>query len=115
MISHVPKIPKPKIQSNVLTSNQRQVAVDGFEQNPADFVTSTQNLDTGNKSFKCKFCGYDYHERSKVTRHVPVKHITEGPVIKCNLCEYTAKLKFVMKHYMGKHQLPESMADGALY
>ena len=105
---------KPKTQSSGLPHEARQPEM-GFQQNPDDFVSASQDLDSGAKSFSCKFCGYSAAVRQNVTRHINLKHITGGTVIKCNLCVYTTKLKADMKkHYMKKHELPENMAKAAL-
>ena len=107
----IQKFVKPKIETQNLNASQTT----DFQQNPADFVTATQILDSGKKSFQCKFCGYDYQERSKVVRHVSLKHITGGPEIKCTICDYSTRLKHHMKnHYTRRHQLPEVMAKAAL-
>ena len=78
-------------------------------------MAAIQSLDNGKKSYSCKICGYSFHERSKVVRHVSLKHIAGGTVIKCNLCDHSSKLKADMKrHYMRKHSLPEATANAAL-
>ena len=111
MSSKSNKLPPQTPTQTVAHSN----SIPGFQQNPADFVTPTQNLETGKKMFACKFCGYQSDQRSKVVRHISLKHITGGPVFNCTICKHTTKLKADMKkHYMNKHHLPEAMANAAL-
>ena len=86
-----------------------------FVQKPADFIEAIQSLETGKKTFTCKFCGVQNQDKGNLGRHVLTKHLSDVVVIKCTLCEYSAKLKGNMKtHYMSKHKLPESLAISAV-
>ena len=78
-----------------------------FQQNALDFVSTTQDLEN--------FCGYKAARKNNVIRHINLKHITGGAIMKCNICEYLTKLKADMKkHYIKNHKPPENMANSAV-
>merc|ERR1712004_276529 len=109
---HAQKIPKthPLKQSTPAIQITNNV-----QQDPNDFVATSQSLDTGKKSFSCKLCAFNSLAKSKVIRHINLMHITQEDQFKCTLCDKTAKLKENMKkHYMGKHKLPEPLARAAV-
>ena len=60
-----------------------------FQQNALDFVSTTQDLEN--------FCGYKAGRNNNVIRHINLKHITGGAIMKCNNREYSTKLKADMK------------------
>ena len=112
--SQAPKMTqKPKIIRS-LPDNPPNVSSD-FTQKPSDFIETVQSLETGKKMFTCKFCGVQNSDKGNLGKHVLLKHLSNVPMIKCNLCDYESKMKNIMKrHYMGKHKLPENMASSAL-
>ncbi|XP_075242587.1 uncharacterized protein LOC142337286 [Convolutriloba macropyga] len=107
----VPKIKKMNSQppSPIQVTNN-------FQQDPNDFIATSQSLDTGKKSFSCKLCGFEVLSRSNLVRHINLKHISSNTeAIACTICDHTTRLKENMKkHYIGKHKLPEAMAKAAL-
>ena len=115
-ISHNEPRAKPKVvPKQLITQSVINDSASGFQQNPDDFIATSQSLDTGKKSFSCKFCGFEAPVKARVVRHITLRHMTGGNVINCTICEYSSKLKENMKrHYIKTHKLPEAMARGAL-
>ena len=79
------------------------------------FISVSQNLTTGEKTFQCTFCGVSMGSKGNMKRHVETTHIPSATVYKCQTCGATAKEKSNMKkHYMNKHKMPEAAARGML-
>ena len=79
------------------------------------FISISQNLTTGEKSFQCSMCGHNSGQKGTVKRHIELKHLPKTTVLKCQLCDYSASLRFQLKsHYTGRHSLPEQAAKAML-
>lgn len=56
-----------------------------------------------NKPYKCILCNYSFHKPSELRNHVIIKH-SDLKAFKCEYCEYTCKLKKMLKSHMRTHQ-----------
>ena len=104
-----------KYGKNVAVANKAPVISAPISQYNIDsFVSISQNMKTGEKTFQCSFCGNFYHPNS-INRHIRNSHMPSATVFKCQTCDFTGKEKWnLKKHYMNKHKMPEAAALGML-
>ena len=110
----VPKAPKAlqppskQVQSIPLNPNAPKIDV-------TSMMSITQNMSTNERSYKCSFCGQDTVLLSSMRRHIETKHLPSTASFACQSCDYTTKLRYVLKnHYIGKHGMPELAARGMM-
>ena len=97
--------------------NSQQIPVESLimnKANPESLLNISQDLATGEKTYRCSFCDYISNRKDSARRHIELKHLPSKSVFKCQLCVYTANLKHNLKTRVKAHSLPEQAAKAML-
>ena len=108
-VSVIPTVAKKECMTSAATShNASKIDV-------SSMMSSVENMATGEKSYKCSFCGSESAHLTSIRRHIETKHLPSTVSFDCRQCDYKTKLKFMLKkHYTNKHQMPEMAAQGMM-